>query len=58
VKKKFVYFDDEDDDCQTHYLQTPSYHLTLDPYWSFTSMVQRYAVSGDWGTFFEFARVH
>jgi hypothetical protein len=58
LNKKYVFFDDEDDDVETKYLEKPSGPLTMDPSTTFTSMVQRYKVGGDWGTFFEFAQVH
>jgi hypothetical protein len=55
LNKKYVYFNDEDDANETKYLEKPpSTLLTLDPYATFTSMVQRYGG----GIFFEFAQVH
>jgi hypothetical protein len=54
LNKKYVYINDEDDDNQSKYLEKPPpILLTLDPYATFTSMVQRY----QGGTFFEFAQV-
>lgn len=54
LNKKYVYFNDEDDANETKYLEKPpSTLLTLDPYATFTSMVQRYGG----GIFFEFAQV-
>jgi hypothetical protein len=54
MNKKYVYFNDEDEDNKSKYLEKPpATLLTLDPYATFTSMVQRY----QGGTFFEFAQV-
>lgn len=59
INKKYIWFDDEDDDCQSHYLQKPSpgIQLVSDPYNTFTSAVQRDNYKGDWGTWFDFAQV-
>jgi hypothetical protein len=65
LNKRFAFFDDEDNDCETKYLQQPpSPNLTGSGYSNFTSMVERHVVStsalfgNDYGTFFEFAQVH
>lgn len=58
INKKFVYWDDEDNNCQTKYLQAkPALLLSSDPYATFTAAVERYNDGGDWGTFFDFAQV-
>jgi hypothetical protein len=58
INKKFVYWDDEDNNCQSKYLQAkPAILLASDPYATFTAAVERYNDGGDWGTFFDFAQV-
>ena len=55
LNKKYLYFNDEDDDNQSKYLEKPpSTFLILDPAATFMSMVQSYKG----GIFFEFAQVH
>jgi hypothetical protein len=54
LNKKYVYFNDENDSNESKYLEKPPPTLlTLDPYATFTTMIQGYKG----GLFFEFAQV-